>query len=63
MRTKTIAGHADLSAMQKHRCGYEQDIYCRYCNIPLEYDEKRGLHCPRCRRTVTMICHGCGQRW
>ncbi|MCX6692347.1 MAG: DNA helicase PriA [Methanoregula sp.] len=49
--------------MQRHGCGFEEQIYCRHCRIPLEYDAFRGLYCPRCRRPVTMICPRCGERW
>ncbi|HVP24583.1 MAG TPA: DNA helicase PriA [Methanomicrobiales archaeon] len=49
--------------MLRHSCGYEANFHCKNCNIPLEYDERKGLRCPKCGRRPPTICPGCGRPW
>jgi uncharacterized Zn finger protein (UPF0148 family) len=49
--------------MLRHDCGYELELLCKRCGTPLVYQERLGLSCPSCGRTVTLVCHRCGKKW
>jgi primosomal protein N' len=56
-------GRVPLIIMLRHSCGYEANFHCKNCRLPLTYDERIGLYCPKCGRRITTICPGCGRPW